>query len=56
MSYACRDRALGDCSGRAYKRKGWTTALCRAHWRIFLGVLTWARDREPYRVERGDVT
>lgn len=42
--YYCRDRELGDCSGRAYKRKGWATALCRRHWLGLLGVLRWARE------------
>ena len=32
MPYACRDRSLGRCSGRAYPRGTTSTPLCRRHW------------------------
>jgi hypothetical protein len=40
--YVCRDRELGNCSGRAYKRKGVAWILCRQHWHELLGILAWA--------------
>lgn len=44
MPYYCRDRELGNCSGRAYKRPGTGTAwiFCRFHWREMLALLRWA--------------
>ena len=44
MPYACRDKEMGGCSGRAYKRKGVAWILCRAHWHGLLGILAWAAE------------
>lgn len=42
MPYVCRDHETGECSGRAYKRKGVAWILCRRHWHEMLHIIRWA--------------
>lgn len=49
MPYYCRDRGMGDCSGRAYKRKGAAWILCRRHWHGMIAILAWAAEGRKAR-------
>lgn len=48
MARKCNDAEMGNCTGRAYQRKGFAWWLCKLHWREMLSMLAWAGQPTKY--------